>query len=214
MRWLSSSPLTGSDAVSSRFAARYRRYAAASSSATVAMASLVMGSDSIIRSALRRACRLETNGCGCRDQRSGIPSWLPAEPTPTTVSALRPARCLVYWSLDAPVIDTPRGSKMCNLWRPDINAVGPATELPFHVRSRVGHHRCRPSGRKSVPERRAMVTLTWAVHRSDQHPLRGVRGHRHGRGDARVPAPHARGERSTVSGPYPFLFTWVPGHNR
>ena len=99
MRSLSSSPLTGSDAVSSRFAARYRRYAAASSSATVAMASLVMGSDSIIRSALRRACRLETNGCGCRDQRRGIPSWLPAEPTPTTVSALRPARCLVYWSI-------------------------------------------------------------------------------------------------------------------
>ena len=100
MRSLSSSPLTGSDAVSSRFAARYRRYAAASNSATVATASLVTGSDSIIRSALRRACRLGTNGCGCRDdQRRGIPSWLPAEPTPTTVSALRPARCLVYWSI-------------------------------------------------------------------------------------------------------------------
>src|ERR1017187_5385778 len=56
-------------------------------------------------------CRLETNGCECRDQRSGIPSWLPAEPTPTTVSALRPARCLVYWSECAPVIDTPQGSK-------------------------------------------------------------------------------------------------------
>src|ERR1017187_3502692 len=41
----------------------------------------------------------QTNGCGCRNQWAGIPSWLPAEPTPTTVSALRPARCLVYWSI-------------------------------------------------------------------------------------------------------------------
>ena len=122
MRSLSSSPLTGSDAVSSRFAARYRRYAAASNSATVAMASLVMGSDSIIRSALRRAAGWKRTA-GRRDQRSGIPSWLPAEPTPTTVSALRPARCLVYWSISCSGNRYSRRFENVQSWGPDGRCV-------------------------------------------------------------------------------------------
>ncbi len=162
MRSLSSSPLTGSDAVSSRFAARYRRYAAARSSATVAMASLVMGSDSIIRSALRRACRVETNkrtAVGVRNQWAGIPSWLPAEPTPTTVSALRPARCLVYWFIGvfrAPVIDTPRVPKMCNLRPPGRNPPVKGSDLSswrtWRIRRRIPGPRSQTMTVTKVPQ--------------------------------------------------------------
>ena len=124
MRSLSSSPLTGSDAVSSRFAARYRQYAAARSSATVAMASLVMGSDSIIRSALRRACRVETNkrtavGVGISGQEFRHGCRLNRHPQRFPLCGLPAVWCIGVFR--APVIDTPRVPKMCNLRPPGRN---------------------------------------------------------------------------------------------
>ena len=213
MRSLSSSPLTGSDADSSRFAAKYRRYAAARSSATVAMASLVMGSDSIIRSALRRACRLETNGCGvgisAAEFRHGC--RLNRHPQRFPLCGLPAVWCI--GAFRAPVIDTPRVPKMCNLRPPARNPPVKGSDLSSgergefaggfqaHGRNHAGYDRssnesgCERRGRREPQSRRN----TWGNAcggRAD-----GVKGNRAGKLVEKQLAPQETRYKTTSPGP-------------
>ena len=90
----------------------------------MAMASLVMGSDSIIRSALRRACRVETNkrtavGVGISGQEFRHGCRLNRHPQRFPLCGLPAVWCI--GAFRAPVIDTPRVPKMCNLRLPARN---------------------------------------------------------------------------------------------